>query len=66
MRIAAIGEELGVKKISLLPYHEGGKSKSEQIGRPYPFSEGRAPSDEHMGKLKQIIERAGLKVSIGS
>jgi pyruvate formate lyase activating enzyme len=55
-----------VKKISLLPYHEGGKSKSEQMGRPYPFSDGKAPKDEHINYLKSIVEMEGIKVSVGS
>ena len=65
-RIAALGKRLGTQKVSLLPYHEGGISKSEQLGRPYPVPDAKAPSEKHINKLKGIIEREGLKVSIGN
>jgi pyruvate formate lyase activating enzyme len=65
-RIAILGKRLKTQKISLLPYHEGGKSKSEQLGRPYPLPDAKAPSEGHITKLKGIIEGEGLRVSIGS
>jgi pyruvate formate lyase activating enzyme len=58
--------EVGAQKISLLPYHEGGKSKSEQLGRLYQFHEGKIPDDEHVNKLKRIIKNEGLKVTVGN
>jgi pyruvate formate lyase activating enzyme len=61
-----LGKEIGVQKISLLPYHEGGKSKSEQLGRIYPLPEARAPEEEHLDHLKKIIEKDGLKATIGN
>jgi pyruvate formate lyase activating enzyme len=64
--IATLGKNMGVEKISLLPYHEGGKSKSEQIGRSYKIPEAKAPDDEHIEYLKGIIEKRGIKVSVGS
>jgi pyruvate formate lyase activating enzyme len=65
-RIALLGKENGVKKISLLPYHEGGKTKCEHLGRPYLFSGGETPRDEHIMRLRETIEREGMKVSIGN
>jgi pyruvate formate lyase activating enzyme len=65
-RIATLGKRIGAQKISFLPYHEGGKSKSEQLGWRYPMPEAKAPSEAHINKLKGIIEREGLKVSIGN
>ena len=64
--IAILGKTLGAQKISLLPYHEGGKSKSEQLGWPYPLPDAKGPSEKHINKLKKIIEGEGLKVSIGN
>ena len=63
--IADLGNELGVEKISLLPYHEGGKSKCERMGRIYPFEEGRAPSQKHIDALKAAAEEKGIPVSVG-
>ena len=65
-KIALLGMEVGAQKISLLPYHEGGKSKSEQLGRLYQFHEGKIPDDEHVNKLKRIIKNEGLKVTVGN
>jgi len=63
-RIAALGKENAAQKISLLPYHEGGKSKCGQLGRSYGFPNGNAPDDKRTDALKRIIERAGLTVSV--
>ncbi len=65
-KIARLGMDRGAQKIAFLPYHEGGKSKNEQLGRPYPLPETKAPSDEHILTLKGIVERKGIKVTIGN
>lgn len=64
--ITVLGKNIGAKKISLLPYHEGGKSKSEQLGQPYQFHDAMAPSDEHINNLKEVIEKEGIKATIGN
>jgi len=64
--IVLLGKRIGAEKISLLPYHEGGKSKCEQLGRSYVFTGAAAPDDEHIDSLKQIVETLGIKTSIGS
>jgi pyruvate formate lyase activating enzyme len=65
-RIASLGKEIRAQKISFLPYHEGGKAKSSQIGRAYPCPDEKAPDDVHTGHLKKLIEGEGIKVSIGN
>jgi len=64
--IGLLGKRIGAEKISLLPYHEGGKSKCEQLGRSYVFTGAAAPDDEHVDFLKQIVETLGIKTSIGN
>jgi pyruvate formate lyase activating enzyme len=64
--IAILGRSAGVQKISLLPYHEGGRAKSEQMGKPYGLPNGKAPDDQHMENLKELIEKIGLTVGIRS
>jgi len=66
MGIANLAKSINAEKISLLPYHEGGKSKSEQLGWPYPLPNAKAPSEDHISKLKKMIEEEGLRVSIGN
>ncbi len=65
-QVIELAQEIGAQKISLLPYHEGGKSKNEQIGRSYPFSGEQAPTDEEVDHLKEIIVRSGIDVGIGN
>ena len=64
--VALLGKRIGAGKISLLPYHEGGKSKCEQIGRSYKFVGEAAPSAEHIDTLKHIVEILDIKISVGS
>jgi pyruvate formate lyase activating enzyme len=54
-----------VPKISLLPYHEGGKSKSAQIGSPYRAADASPPSQEVLELLKNIAEEHGIACSVG-
>jgi pyruvate formate lyase activating enzyme len=63
-RVAVLGKRSGAQKISFLPYHEGGISKSEQLGWPYPVPDAKAPSEKHINKLKGMIEAEGLKVTV--
>ena len=58
--------EIGAEKISLLPYHEGGRSKNEQIGRSYPFFGAQAPTDEKIAHLQEMITQHGIAVGIGN
>lgn len=57
--------ELGIKRISLLPYHEGGKSKCEQLGHEYMVPEARSPSDDRIKELALILKSYGLDVVEG-
>jgi len=65
-KIAALGKEINVQKISLLPYHEGGRSKCQQLGIPYGFPDRKTPDEKQINKLKKIIEISGLAASVGN
>jgi len=65
-KIAELGRQMDAQKISFLPYHEGGKSKSGQLGLTYPLPEAKAPHEEHIHTLQGIIEKVGLRVTIGN
>lgn len=65
-RVVELAREIGAEKISLLPYHEGGKSKNEQIGRSYPFFGEQAPTDDRIDRLQEIIAQSEIKVGIGN
>jgi len=64
-RVAELSLEIGAEKLSLLPYHEFGRTKYKQLGREYPCRNIHPPSDEHMQQLKEIVEQCGMSASIG-
>lgn len=64
--IAALAKKIDAQKISLLPYHEGGKSKCEQLGVIYQCDKGKAPAEKQIMRLQDIIEKAGMAVSVGN
>jgi len=64
--VAEFGKELGVEKISLLPYHDYGKSKSYQIGKIYPVPDATAPDENHIQLLREVISKFGILTSVGN
>ena len=64
--VAELAAEMCVEKVSILPYHEWGKTKYEKLGRRYLLENTETPSDEHIKELQRIIENAGLKVTVGN
>jgi pyruvate formate lyase activating enzyme len=65
-RVAEIAREIGIEKISILPYHEGGITKCSQIGQNYLMPEAKSPSDDHIETLKRIISQKGVNITISS
>ncbi len=65
-RVAALAVDLGVEKISFLPYHAGRISKWPQIGKICPDFEGRAPDEDHLAALSELVSRNGIQVGIRS
>jgi len=64
--VAQMAKDLGVEKLSFLPYHEGGVSKTGQIGQTYRFDSAQPPTDEHIERLREIVGRVGLAATVGS
>ena len=65
--IAETAKRLHIERISLLPYHEGGKSKSEQLGKHYDIPNAQATSDEKIRELAMLCRSIGVnEVVIGS
>ncbi|MCX7615556.1 MAG: glycyl-radical enzyme activating protein [Clostridiales bacterium] len=48
-------EEIGIHRLELLPYHNFGEYKYQQIGREYSLKGMEAPSQEAMEALKKIV-----------
>ncbi|MFZ0928580.1 MAG: glycyl-radical enzyme activating protein [Syntrophobacteraceae bacterium] len=65
-RMAELGREIGIEKISILPYHEGGIQKCSQIGKAYLIPEAKSPSNDHIETLRGIILEKGGSITIGN
>jgi len=57
--------DLGVEKISLLPYHEGGKIKTRQIGKAYSMDRAAASAEEQIQRLIHIGAQMGMACAAG-
>jgi pyruvate formate lyase activating enzyme len=60
-----LAQQDNVEKISLLPYHEYGKGKYEQLGRDYALEKLRPASDEYLQRLAKRFQDAQINVTIG-
>ena len=67
LKTARFAAELGenLLRIELLPYHKFGTVTYEQLGREYELKDVEPPSEEHMKKLKALVESCGVKSQIG-
>jgi glycyl-radical enzyme activating protein len=50
-----------VARVDLLPFHRLGEPKYRKLGRNYTFEGTQPPTDEHMQKLKRLVESFGLQ-----
>ncbi|MBM3148757.1 MAG: glycyl-radical enzyme activating protein, partial [Chloroflexi bacterium] len=64
-RLAETLVGMPAEKISLLGYHEWGKSKYLSLGREYPLNGCVPLTEEKLGSLKNIMQSRGLQVTIG-
>ena len=64
-KVVEMALELGVEKISLLPYHEGGQIKTSQIGQAYAMDRAAAPAEDHIQRLIQIAAQMGMACTAG-
>ena len=55
----------GVEEMHLLPYHRIGSDKYKGLGREYTLAHIDPPSQEHMNKLLEVVNRCGLRGQIG-
>ncbi len=65
-KVADMAAEYKVEKISLLPFHEGGTAKTDQVGIPLPDFSGKAPTNEHIQNLIDLAAKKGVLVTVGS
>ena len=53
---ASIDTLSNVEKVEILPYHELGKYKWEELGAEYPLEGVRMPTEEDVQIAKSILE----------
>jgi pyruvate formate lyase activating enzyme len=53
------------RRIELLPYHKFGAQTYARLGREYELDDVEPPSDDHMRRLKEIVETCGIEAQIG-
>lgn len=58
-------KELGIKRVSLLPYHDIAAHKYNKLGRAYRGAEMAVPSKEYMEECRKLYADNGLNVTIG-
>jgi pyruvate formate lyase activating enzyme len=62
--LARVLSEMRPEKVSLLGYHEWGRSKYGALGRKYPCDEVGAPPNARLESIKRILETEGIEVTI--
>ena len=65
-RVSELGREIGVEKVSILPYHKLAEEKYKQLGKRYTMADIEPPSKERLQEIQKFIEGFGLQVTIGS
>ncbi len=63
-RIAILARSIGAEQVSLLPYHQGGLTKSAQIGREYRLSNLQLPEADQISAIQKKILEFGICASI--
>jgi len=56
---------MNLKEIHILPYHNYGMSKYEQLNRKYDLEDIEIPKKEKIEEIKRYVEDKGFKVLIG-
>jgi pyruvate formate lyase activating enzyme len=62
-RVAQLASRLKVEKVSLLTYHEWGRTKYDALGREYTLT-AIAPSKEKMEALAEIVSSQGIEATV--
>ncbi|MBM3173293.1 MAG: glycyl-radical enzyme activating protein [Chloroflexi bacterium] len=64
-QVAELAKKVRADKVSLLPYHEGGKSKSHQVGKRYALRGQRIPDKARVEEPQASIINSGVDAAIG-
>ena len=62
--VASIALKLGIEKVSLLPYHEWGRSKYEKLRKDYSLPFPGGINDERLEEIKRVFEEKGVVATL--
>jgi len=60
--VARTASEIGVRRVSLLPFNPASAGKYSWLHRAYPLGDVKVQGGEHLGELRRILEDGGLEV----
>jgi pyruvate formate lyase activating enzyme len=60
-----VGTLHNVQRVEVLPFHQMGKQKWEDLGLPYRLGETRTPTPEEVRRVKDMFSAEGLEVEDG-
>lgn len=63
-KVASLASRLGVEKVSLLVYHEWGRSKYEKLAIDYLFLPVGEIGNERLEEIKKIFDEKGVKITL--
>lgn len=58
-------KEININKVDVLPYHNTGKYKYEQLGREYMLDDIKNPDNEELDNIAEKFRKHGIIVCIG-
>ncbi len=61
--MAALLKDMGISEVHLLPFHQFGEKKYEQLGIPYEMANVKQLHPEHLQSYFEVFSREGLNVS---
>jgi pyruvate formate lyase activating enzyme len=63
--IASVMQQLGLKRIDILPYHTFAKGKYKRMGKKFLLDEVEETGEDRMNEVKNFFEGLGFEVTIG-
>lgn len=62
-QLAIFASELGnIERVDILPFHQLGQHKWQELGKPYELADVRPPDDNMIGRVRAIFREHGLNV----
>ncbi|MDD5127197.1 MAG: glycyl-radical enzyme activating protein [Dehalococcoidales bacterium] len=61
-----LAKEIVAEKVTILPYHEWGRTKYEKLGRSYKWVQAVRPDRQYVQEVKELLQGLNLHVTVGS